>query len=58
MGNVGSIANMIKKSGDESEITSDLTKIEKADKLILPGEGAFDSGIENFNKAHLIDVLY
>jgi imidazole glycerol-phosphate synthase subunit HisH len=57
MGNVGSIANMIKHIGGESIITKDPKEIEKAKKIILPGVGSFDTGMENLLKYGLIDVL-
>lgn len=57
MGNVGSIANMIKYVGDESIITRDLKEIEKAKKIILPGVGSFDTGMENLLKYNLVDLL-
>lgn len=57
MGNVGSIANMIKKVGGSSVITSDIAEIEKAEKLILPGVGAFDTGMENIISMNLQSVL-
>jgi len=55
MGNVGSIKNMLKYLGYESLITSDLDEIEKAEKLILPGVGAFDNGMKNLEP--MIEVL-
>lgn len=57
MGNVGSIANMIKKVGGDVLITSDKNEIAKAHKLILPGVGAFDAGMENIQQMGLLDVL-
>lgn len=57
MGNLGSIANIIKKVGYSSVITSDVEIIKKANKLILPGVGAFDKAMENLNSLKLIDVL-
>lgn len=57
MGNLGSIANMLKKIGTESLITADPAKIESAQKLILPGVGAFDSGMANLAHRNLIAVL-
>ena len=50
MGNVGSIKNMLKYIGKESIISSKIEDIEKADKLILPGVGAFDNGIRNLKE--------
>ena len=57
MGNIGSIINMIKKAGGEAVLSSDLARIETAEKLILPGVGSFDTGMQNLDKLGLIDVL-
>ncbi len=57
MGNLGSIANMLKKVGVKAIISSDVAAIEKADKLILPGVGAFDNGMRNLRKLNLIPIL-
>jgi len=57
MGNVGSIINIFRKIGVDSILTSDLEKIEKADKLILPGVGAFDNGMRNLKQACLTEAL-
>ena len=57
MGNVGSIANMLKKIGVDSLITSDAERIEAAEKLILPGVGAFDTGMTNLERSGLLPVL-
>jgi glutamine amidotransferase len=56
-GNIGSIQNMLKKIGHDSVITSDPETIAKADKVILPGVGAFDYGMHNLHKMNLIPVL-
>ena len=56
-GNVGSIKNMLKKIGYSSEITNDPEKLAAADKLILPGVGAFDRGMQNLEDLGLVDVL-
>lgn len=57
LGNLGSIANMLKVIGEKSLITSDKDEIRKADKLILPGVGAFDAGISNLSEKNLIEVI-
>ena len=57
MGNLGSIRNMLKKIGVDSEVTSDAVRIAAATKLILPGVGAYDAGIENLERSGLIPVL-
>lgn len=57
MGNLGSIFNMFKKIGVQAIISSDISDIEKAHKLILPGVGAFDNGMTNLRNLGLIPVL-
>jgi imidazole glycerol-phosphate synthase subunit HisH len=56
-GNIGSIHNMLKKIGEESVITSQKDDIANATKLILPGVGAFDTGMKNLRDLDLIDIL-
>ena len=46
MGNVGSIANMFKRLGLKATISSNEALIADAERLVLPGVGAFDQGIE------------
>ena len=57
MSNLGSIRNMLKRLDVESEITSDKEKIKNATKLILPGVGAFDNGMENIKKLGFLPIL-
>lgn len=57
MGNVGSIINMLKKIGAPCILTSEIKDIEKAEKLILPGVGSFDSGMQKLKKSGLIDAI-
>jgi len=57
LGNIGSIVNMFKKAGVAATISSDPAVIEKADKLILPGVGAFDAGMKNLETRGLIPLL-
>lgn len=57
MGNLGSIRNMLKKIGFESEITSDPQAVLHARKLILPGVGAFDAGMESLDRSGLRQAL-
>jgi imidazole glycerol-phosphate synthase subunit HisH len=57
MGNLGSVQNMLKKIGFKSQISSDKEVIRLATKLILPGVGSFDNGMNQLNQLDLIDVL-
>jgi glutamine amidotransferase len=53
MGNAGSIANMLRRIGAPSLITSRREDVEKASKLILPGVGAFDTGMAHLDETGL-----
>jgi len=53
VGNLGSVQNMLKKAGFESVLASDISAVEKADKIILPGIGAFDHCMQKFNESGL-----
>lgn len=57
LGNLVSVKNMFKKLGVEAIISDDLAKIDSATKLILPGVGAFDNGINLIKQKGLLDVL-
>lgn len=57
MGNLGSIRNMLKKIGVEAQISADPEVVARAGKLILPGVGAFDAGMENLARSGLQPVL-
>jgi glutamine amidotransferase len=50
MGNVGSILNILKRSGFGVSISSKPEDIRTAEKLILPGVGAFDTGMANLDR--------
>jgi glutamine amidotransferase len=56
-GNLGSIQNILKRIGEDSVVTSDKDEIARATKLILPGVGAFDTGMRNLSGLNLIDIL-
>jgi imidazole glycerol-phosphate synthase subunit HisH len=56
-GNLGSIQNILKRIGEDSIVTSDKDEIARATKLILPGVGAFDTGMRNLTGLNLIDIL-
>lgn len=48
---------MLKKIGTRSIISSDYREIEQATKLILPGVGAFDTGMSRLKELGLIELL-
>jgi glutamine amidotransferase len=59
VGNLASVFNMFKKIGAKDVIVSgDKTIVEKANKILLPGVGAFDGGMGNLEKSGLIPLLH
>lgn len=57
MGNLGSIINMFKRVGIKAVVTSNLNQIEQAEKLLLPGVGAFDKAMEAINSSGFRELL-
>jgi len=57
IGNVSSIVNIFKKIGVPSILTNDIEQIDKASKLVLPGVGSFDVGMQRLRKSGLADVI-
>lgn len=56
-GNLGSIKNMLKRIGEASTITGDVDEIRKSSKIILPGVGSFDAGVQKLKDSGIWDVL-
>ena len=57
VGNVGSVLNMLRKVGAKAEITRDHDVLRRADKLVLPGVGAFDSAVSSLHRFGLFNLL-
>ena len=57
MGNLRSVHNKLKRLGCYSEISSDKSVIEKAEKLILPGVGHFANGMKKLHEFNLLGIL-
>lgn len=57
MGNLGSIQNMIKRIGARSRICADPRALADAEKILLPGVGAFDAAMERINAGGFREVL-
>lgn len=57
MGNVRSVFNALAHLGYDPIISDKKEDIESADRLILPGVGAFSAGMYNLNKLNLIELL-
>lgn len=57
IGNLGSIPNMLSRIGVDATISSDPAEVGGADRLILPGVGAFDAGMRNLEDRGLVGPL-
>lgn len=57
LGNLTSILNMHRRLGIDAIITNNPEELQKADKLILPGVGHFDKGMQNLNESGLRTLL-
>lgn len=57
LGNLTSVLNAFEKLGIPAKITHNLEEIRMAERIILPGVGAFGEGMKNLRKANLIKVL-
>ena len=51
MGNLRSVENALASAGGESLISADPDVVRKADRLILPGVGAFGDAMENLRRS-------
>lgn len=56
-GNLRSITNILERLGCEYNLTDDKKAIEKADRIILPGQGHFGQFMERLNSKKLTEVL-
>ena len=57
VGNLFSVCASLKKIGVEAVVTSDKATIENADKIILPGVGAFSDAIKKLEQTGLDKVI-
>ena len=57
VGNLFSLVSSFKAIGADTVITGDIETIKKADKLILPGVGAFGDAIKKLRETSLDKVL-
>nr|WP_319520919.1 imidazole glycerol phosphate synthase subunit HisH [uncultured Sphaerochaeta sp.] len=58
MGNIFSIANMLKRIGYESYIAKSPKELKDATSIILPGVGSFDYGIKNLQDLGFYEFLH
>ncbi len=57
VGNLAAVANMFNRIGAACEITADAEIIRHADKIVLPGNGAFDACMQGLRATGLIPLI-
>jgi imidazole glycerol-phosphate synthase subunit HisH len=57
VGNLGSLRNALAKVGHTAEITGDPEVVAAADRVILPGVGAFDRAVGRLDESGLGDAI-
>ncbi|MBP3722225.1 MAG: imidazole glycerol phosphate synthase subunit HisH [Selenomonadaceae bacterium] len=57
VGNLFSVEKAIIASGGKAVVTSDAKEIKSADKLVLPGVGAFGDCMKNLVNTGLVDII-
>lgn len=57
VGNLFSLKSSFAAIGAEVKVTAEKAEIEKADKIILPGVGAFEDAAEKLRQSGLVDVI-
>lgn len=58
MGNLRSVQKALEFVGQEAVVTDDIKEMEKADKLVLPGVGAFGDAIYTIREKGIDKVIY
>ena len=57
MGNLRSVQKGFERVGHEAIITSDADQLRAADRVVLPGVGAFEDAIAELRKRDLVDPI-
>lgn len=57
LGNLNSVANMIRHVGGKCVLTGSPSEIAQAEKLVLPGVGSFDAGMEALRSSNILPAL-
>lgn len=57
MGNLRSVQKGFEKVGFSAEVTADPRRVEQAEKLVLPGVGAFKDCMDNLRQGGFIDAI-
>ena len=57
MGNIGSVVKVLKRLNVRHKVTSEQCDLRWADRIILPGVGAFGSAMEKLNELNLVGSI-
>lgn len=57
VGNIAAVANMLRRIGVPCTMTADPEVVERAERIILPGNGSYDACMRNLRTTGLIPVL-
>lgn len=57
MGNLRSVEKALEKVGAKVSVTRDPDELRRAERIVLPGVGAFGDAMDNLQKRGLIDVI-
>ena len=57
MGNLRSVQKGFEKVGHQAAVTSDPAEVDRADKVVLPGVGAFEDAMAELRRRSLIDPV-
>lgn len=57
VGNLFSLQSSLKFIGAEAKVTNDIEEIRKADRIILPGVGAFEDAVAKLRQSGMADVV-
>lgn len=57
LGNLRSVANAFEAVGNPAQITSDPSDLVTADRIVLPGVGAFGDGMSNLRRGGWIGAV-
>jgi len=58
IGNLHSVVKGLKHQGAEVTVTSDPSEVSSAERLVLPGVGAFGDGMRELQRRNLIDPIH
>lgn len=58
MGNLRSVAKAFEKIGARVRVSGSVEDLRNADRIVLPGQGAFGDGMKNLETLGLIEPLY